>query len=151
MNQTKLTLLLAAALLAGVCIGFFANAAIIRARIQRFSRIPANMPEHITHRLAKRLDLNEEQRRQVLAVFEAHSGRMQEAREQNRALIESLIEEARLEIARHLTPEQQEEHKQILAEIGERHRKNRALIRAFRPPPPPPEPNGGEPAESESR
>ena len=53
MRKTKLTLLLLAALLVGVCLGFFGNSAIIRARIQKFSQIPANMPEHITAKLTE--------------------------------------------------------------------------------------------------
>ena len=134
MRKTKLTLLLLAALLVGVCLGFFGNSAIIRARIQKFSQIPANMPEHITAKLTERLDLNDEQQRQVLAVFKAYDIRMEETRQQRRALIDALLEEVRGEIAQHLTPEQQEEHKKMLAEMGQRHRDARALMRAFPPP-----------------
>ena len=134
MRKTKLTLLLLAALLVGVCLGFFGNSAIIRARIQKFSQIPANMPEHITAKLTERLDLNDEQQRQVLAVFKAYETRMEETRQQRRALIDALLEEVRGEIAQHLTPEQQEEHKKMLAEMGQRHRDARALMRAFPPP-----------------
>ena len=108
MKKTKLALFLLTALLDGVCIGFYGNAAINRARIQRYSQIPANMPEHITDRLTRRLQLNDEQRAEVLKIFQAHGERMKEAREQNRALIDSLIEQARVAIAEHLTPEQQE-------------------------------------------
>jgi endonuclease/exonuclease/phosphatase family metal-dependent hydrolase len=92
MKKTKLALLLLTALLVGVCIGFYGNAAIIRARIQRYSQIPANMPEHITDRLTRRLQLNDGQRAEVLKIFQAHGERMREAREQNQALIDSLIE-----------------------------------------------------------
>ncbi|NCA83017.1 MAG: hypothetical protein EOM72_09775 [Opitutae bacterium] len=134
MRKTKLTLLLLAALLAGVCLGFFGNSAIIRARIQKFSQIPANMPEHITGKLTERLGLNPEQQQQVLAVFKAYETRMEETRQQRRALIDALLEEVRVEIAQHLTPEQQEAHKQMLAEMNQRHRDARALMRAFPPP-----------------
>ena len=134
MRKTKLTLLLLAALLVGVCLGFFGNSAIIRARIQKFSQIPANMPEHITAKLTERLELNDEQQQQVLAVFKAYETRMEETRQQRRALIDALLEEVRVEIAQHLTPEQQEEHKKMLAEMDQRHRDARALMRAFPPP-----------------
>ena len=134
MRKTKLTLLLLAALLVGVCIGFFGNSAIIKARVQKYSQIPANMPEHITAKLTDRLDLNAEQQQQVLAVFKAYEGRMEETRQQRRALIDALLEEVRVEIAKYLTPEQQEEHKQLLVEMDQRHRDTRALIRAFPPP-----------------
>ncbi len=131
MKKTKLTLLLLAALFIGVALGFWGNSAIIRARIRRYSQLPANMPEYITNRLTERLQLNDEQRQQVLAVFLTHEDRMRETREQSRALIDNLIEEVRLEIARHLTPEQQEEHKRILEEMKERRESSRAVIRAF--------------------
>ena len=129
-----MTLLLLAALLVGVCLGFFGNSAIIRARIQQFSQIPANMPEHITAKLTERLDLDATQQQQVLAVFKAYETRMEETRQQRRALIDALLEEVRVEIAQHLTPEQQEEHKKMLAEMDQRHRDARALMRAFPPP-----------------
>ena len=136
MRKTKLTLLLLAALLVGVCLGFFGNSAIIKARIRRYSQIPANMPEHITGKLAERLDLTEQQQQQVLAVFQAYEGRMEETRQQRRALIDALIEEVRLEIAQYLTPAQQEEHKKMLAEMDQRRHDNRALRRAFPSPAP---------------
>ena len=133
MRKTKLTLLLLAALLVGVCIGFYGNSAIIKARIQKYSQIPENMPEHITGKLTERLDLDPEQQEQVLAVFKAYETRMEETRQQRRALIDALLEEVRLEVAKHLTPEQQAEHKKMLAEMDQRRRDNRALIRAFPP------------------
>ena len=134
MRKTKLTLLLLAALLVGVCLGFFGNSAIIRARIQQYSQIPANMPEHITGKLTQRLALNAEQQQQVLAVFKAYETRMQDTRQQRQALIDSLLEEVRNEIAQYLTPEQQEEHKKMLSEMGQRRRNAQALMRAFPPP-----------------
>jgi Spy/CpxP family protein refolding chaperone len=134
MRKTKLTLLLLAALLVGVCLGFFGNSAIIKARIRQYSQIPANMPEHITGKLTERLDLNEQQQQQVFAVFQAYEDRMEETRQQRRALIDALLEEVRLEIAQYLTPAQQEEHKKLLAEMDQRHRDFRALMRAFPPP-----------------
>ena len=133
MRKTKLTLLLLAALLVGVCLGFFGNSAIIKARVQKYSQIPENMPEHITARLTERLDLDEAQQVQVLAVFKAYEGRMEETRQQRRALIDALLEEVRVEIAQYLTLEQQEEHKQMLAEMNQRRRDTHALVRAFPP------------------
>lgn len=135
MRKTKLTLLLLAALLAGVCLGFFGNSAIIKARIQQYSQIPAHMPEHLTAKLTERLDLNAGQQAQVLAVFQAYEGRMEETRQQRRALLDALLEEVRVEIAKHLTPAQQEEHKKMLAEMDQRHRERKALMRAFPPGP----------------
>ena len=140
MRKTKLTLLLLAALLLGVCIGFFGNSAIIRARIKRFSEAPVNMPAHIAEKLTKRLHLDSTQHEQILAVFMAYEPRMRENREQSRAHFQALLEEMRQQIAQHLTPEQQEEHKKMLAELDRRMQENRALMRAFPPPAPPPPP-----------
>ena len=81
MRKTKLTLLLLAALLVGVCIGFYGNNAIIQARIRHFSQIPGNMPEHITQKLTQRLDLDAGQRAQVFAIVQSFDGRLQEARD----------------------------------------------------------------------
>ena len=134
MRKTKLTLLLLAALLVGVCIGFYGNSAIIRARIQRFSQIPANMPQHITGKLAERLDLDAAQREKVLAVFMAYESRLQETREQSRAMFDALLQEMTAQIDQYLTPAQVAEHKKMLEELDQRRRDSRDLIRAFPPP-----------------
>ena len=131
MRKTKLALLLLAALLVGVCIGFYGYGAVIQARIQRFSRIPDNLPQHITGKLTERLGLDADQQEKVLAVFLSYEGRMKETREQSQALLQALMEEMRSEVQRHLTPAQIEEHNKILQELDQRHRDNRALMRAF--------------------
>jgi Spy/CpxP family protein refolding chaperone len=143
MKKTKLALLLIAALLAGVCIGFFVNSAIIRARIQKFSQMPANMPEHITQKLTERLKLNAEQREQVLAVFVAYDSRMQETRAKSQSMFDSLLAEMSIQIDQVLTPEQKEERLKLLAELDQRFRNTRALMRAF--PPPAPKPGAAKP------
>lgn len=134
MRKTKLILLLLAALLVGVCIGFYGNSAIIRARIQRFSRIPDNLPQHITGKLTERLELDAAQQEQVLAVFLSYDERLKETREQSQAMLRALMQEMSSEVQRHLTPAQIEEHKKMLQELEQRHRDNRALMRAFPPP-----------------
>lgn len=134
MRKTKLTLLLLAALLVGVCIGFYGNSAIIRARIQRFSQIPDNLPQHITGKLTERLELDAAQQEKVLAVFLSYDARLKETREQSRATLRALMQEMSDEVQRHLTPAQIEEHNQMLQELEQRHRDNRALMRAFPPP-----------------
>ncbi len=131
MRKTKLTLLLLAAMLAGVCIGFFGNSAIIRARIRHFSQIPENMPEHITRKLAERLQLDPAQQEQVLAVFVAYDTRLKETREQSRAMFAELQQEMTAQIDQYLTPAQIEEHKKLLEEFDQRRRDDRALRRAM--------------------
>ena len=133
MPKTKLILLLLAALLTGVCLGFFGNSAIIRARIRHFSQIPENMPRHITARLTERLHLDPQQQEQVLAIFVAYDTRLQETRDKSRAMYQALRDEMSAEVDRHLTPEQVAEHKKMLEELDQRVQDNRALLRAFPP------------------
>ena len=133
MRKTKLALLLLAALLVGVCIGFYGYSAVIRARIERFSRIPDNLPQHITGKLTERLGLDAAQQEQVLAVILSYDGRLKETREQSQAMLRAVLEEMRAEVQRHLTPAQIEEHKKVLDELDQRHRDSRALMRAFPP------------------
>jgi hypothetical protein len=140
MKKTKLTLLLLTALLVGVCIGFFTNSAIIRARIQKFSQMPANMPEHITQKLTERLHLDATQQEKVRAILVTYASRMQETRAKSQSMFDSLLAEMSLQIDQYLTPEQVQEHQKLLAELDQRHRDARALLRAY--PPPPPKANG---------
>ena len=135
MKKTKLTLLLLAAMLAGVCIGFFGYSAIISARIRHFSQMPANMPEHVTQKLTERLKLDATQQEKVRAVLTTYDSRMQETRAKSQSMFDSLLAEMSLKIDQYLTPEQQKEHQKLLAELDQRHRDNRALKRAFPQPP----------------
>ena len=140
MRKTKLTLLLLAAMLIGVCVGFFSYDAVIRARIRHFSQIPGNMPEHITQRLTERLKLDAGQQAAVRAIVESYDARLQETREQNRATLDALFAGMRGEIAVHLTPEQKAEHDKMVAEVQQRRQENRDLRRALDIPPPAPPP-----------
>ena len=142
MRKTKLTLLLLAALLVGVCIGFTANNAIIQARIRHFSRIPGNMPEHLTQKLTERLDLDAAQQAAVRAILQAYDGRLQEARDQSRATLDALLEGMRSEVAAHLTPEQKIEQAKMIAEFELRRQADRDLRRALGAPPPAPDNSG---------
>ncbi len=135
MRKTKLTLLLLAAMLIGVCLGFFGNDAVIRARIRHYSQIPGNMPEHIAQKLTVRLELDAAQQEAVRAVLQSYDARLQEARAQNRAALDALFTAMRGEIAVHLTHAQKAEHDQLLAELEKRRHENRALRRALEMPP----------------
>lgn len=138
MRKTKLALLLLTALLAGVCIGFFINSAIIRARIRHYSQMPANMPEHITRKLSERLQLDDVQQEQVRAVLLSYQDRMKETREKSRSMFDSLLAEMSIQIDQYLTPEQKAEHLKLMAELDQRHRDARALMRAYPAPAPRP-------------
>lgn len=134
MRKTKLTLLLFAALLIGICVGFYANSAIIRARIRAYNQIPANMPQHVTDRLTQRLDLTPSQREQVLATLLSYQDHMAATREKNRAMFAELLAEVTAQIDQHLTPEQQVEHANLQAEISARRRETRTIKRALATP-----------------
>ena len=136
MRKTKLTLLLLAALLIGVCLGFYANNAIIQARIRHYSQIPGNLTEHVTQKLTERLKLNAVQQEAVRAIVQSYDARLQEARDQSRATLDALFAGMRGEIAAHLSPEQQVEHEKLAAEMEKRRQENRALRRVFDLPPP---------------
>ncbi len=136
MKNTKLTLLLLAALLVGVCIGFLGNRAIIQARVRHFSRIPGNMPNHIATMLTKRLELDAAQQGQIQTVLHAYDARLQKAREDSRAMFEGIMQEMRADIAVHLTPAQTAEHDKMIAEIDQRRQEQRALRQALSLPPP---------------
>ena len=142
MRKTKLTLLLLAALLVGVCIGFYGNNAIIQARIRHFSRIPGNMSEHLTQKLTERLELDAAQQTAVRAILQSYDGRLQEARDQSRATLDALLEGMRSEVAAHLTPEQKIEQAKMIAEFEQRRQADRDLRRALRAPPPTPASSG---------
>ena len=142
MRKTKLTLLLLAALLVGVCIGFYGNNAIIQARIRHFSRIPGNMSEHLTQKLTARLELDAAQQTAVRAILQSYDGRLQEARDQSRATLDALLEGMRSEVAAHLTPEQKIEQAKMIAEFEQRRQADRDLRRALRAPPPAPASSG---------
>jgi hypothetical protein len=133
MKKTKLALLLLAALLAGVCIGFFTNSAIIQARIKKYALMPANMPAHVTQKLADRLHLDAAQQAQVLTLFMDYDSRMQATREKSQAMFDSLVAEMSTKIDQILTPAQKEEHLKLLAELDQRVRDRQGLLRAFPP------------------
>ena len=133
MKKTKLALLLLAAMLIGVCIGFFTNSAIIQARIKKYAMMPADMPGHVARKLAERLHLDAEQKAQVMTIFLDYDTRMQETRLKSQSMFDSLVAEMSTKIDQILTPEQKAEHLKLLAELDQRDRDRRGLLRAFPP------------------
>jgi len=131
MKTTKLLLLLLTALLIGVCIGFFSNSAIIRARIRQFSEIRANRSAHIIEKLTKHLELTEEQQGQLHSVVLTYEVRITEAHEKSQALFQSPLEEMAEAITPYLTPKQQDAYKKMRSTHHQRHQKSRALMSAF--------------------
>lgn len=136
MRKIKLTLLLLAALLVGVCLGFYGNHAILQARIRHYSQIPGNLTEHVTQKLTERLELDAVQQEAVRAIVQSYDARLQEARDQSRATLDALFAGMRGEIAVHLSPAQRVEHEKLAAEMEKRRQENRALRRAMAMPSP---------------
>lgn len=131
MKTTKLLLLLLTALLVGVCIGFFTNSAIIRARIRRYSEIRAHRSAHIIGMLTKHLALTEEQQSQIRGIVLTYETRITEAQKQSEALYKAPLEEMADAITPCLTPKQQEAYKQMRSAHRRNHQQSRALMSAF--------------------
>ncbi|MDR0994613.1 MAG: hypothetical protein LBN38_08665 [Verrucomicrobiota bacterium] len=137
MQKIKWTLLLLAILLSGVCAGFYANTLVMRTRIRHFSRVPANLPEHITHKLTRTLHLNPTQQEKVRQTIMKHHLLIEEAWAEKHATFQQLMRNMRNEISVLLTPEQQAAYQNHLDKLDQE-RENRQHLRqgAFPPPPP---------------
>jgi len=133
MKTSKLVLLLLTALLLGICIGFLANGAVIRARIRHFSEIREHRSEHILNMLTQHLQLTEEQQGQIRGVVATYETRITEARQKSEALYNSPMEEMSKAIFAYLTPEQREAYEKMRTKQHSRHRKSRTLMSAFPP------------------
>ncbi len=130
LRKATLVLILLGAALAGFCIGFQTNAAIIRARVRRLSGPAENMPALLTDNLAKVLGLDEAQKTAVLGIMERHDVRMREARERRRAEVDAMVAELDAELQAEFTPEQKARHEKYLEELRRKGEENRKLRRA---------------------
>ena len=130
LKKANLFLLLLAALIAGFCIGFHTNAAIIRARVRKLSTMPENMPAYLTDKLTKLLDLDEAQQGAVREIMERHDAKMQEARARGREIVDGLVGDLNAEIEEQLTPEQRKIHAEHIEKMRQRGQENRQLRRA---------------------
>jgi len=131
MKTTKLLLLLLTALLVGVCIGFFTNSAIIRARIRHFSEIRVHRSAHIIGMLTEHLELTEEQQSQIRGIVLTYETQITEAQKQSEALYNAPLEKMADTITPYLTPKQQDVYTQMRLTHQRRHQKSRALMSAF--------------------
>lgn len=134
MNKTKLALLLLTFLLAGVCIGFFTNSAIIKARVRRYREIPRHLSEHIVEKLTEGLDLTAEQQQAVQAHVDEYVEQRQQERRVRKARNAERMAEMSRNIALHLTPEQQAEYQVMMGRSMPQRRTARDLMRTFRQP-----------------
>ncbi len=131
MRTTKLILLLLTALLIGVCIGFFTNSAIIKARVRRYREIPAHLSEHIMERMTARLDLTAEQEQDIQKQVDVFVEQREEQRRTRKAQNAGHMAELGRGIAQHLTPEQQVTFAAMMEKVGPRREASRDLMRAI--------------------
>ena len=129
-KRANLFLLLLAALIAGFCIGFHTNAAIIRARVRRISTLPENMPAYLTEKLTKLLELDGKQQAAIREIMERHDAKMQEARARGLEIVDGLVADLNAEVEAQLTPEQRKIHAEHIEKMRQRGRENRQLRRA---------------------
>lgn len=128
--KATLALLLLGAALAGFCVGFQTNAAIIRSRVRALSGPAGNMPAVLTGKLTEVLGLDAAQQAAVLAIMERHDVRMREARERRRAEVDAMVAELDAELQAQFTPEQQALHEKYLEKLRRKGEENRKLRRA---------------------
>lgn len=131
MRTTKLILLLLTALLIGVCIGFFTNSAIIKARVRQYQEIPAHLSEHIMEKMTAGLDLSTEQQQEIQKQVDAYVDQRKEncgLRKVKRAEQMTKLSQG---IAQHLTPDQQAVFKTMMEKVGPRRKASRDLMHAI--------------------
>jgi Spy/CpxP family protein refolding chaperone len=131
MKTTKLILLLLTALLVGVCIGFFTNSAIIKARVRHYQEIPSHLSEHIMEKMTAGLDLTAGQQAAIqkqVDLFVEQRGEQCSTRKAKNA--EQMAEMSR-GVLQHLTPEQQMQFKTMMEKVGPRRKASRDLIHAI--------------------
>ncbi len=131
MRTTKLILLLLTALLIGVCMGFFTNSAIIKARVRRYREIPTHLSEHIMERMTARLDLTAEQQQDIQKQVDLYVSQREEQCQTRKAQNTGHMAELGRGIAQHLTPEQQATFKTMMEKAGPRRQAGQDLMRAI--------------------
>jgi uncharacterized protein YneF (UPF0154 family) len=131
MKTTKLILLLLTALLIGVCIGFFSNSAIIKARVRHYQEIPAHLSEHIMEKMTAGLDLTAEQQTEIQKQVEVFVEQRKEQRGIRKAQNAERMAELGRGITQHLTAEQQTTFGAMMEKVGPRRKASRDLMRAL--------------------
>jgi len=131
MRTTKLILLLLTALLIGVCMGFFTNSAIIKARVRRYREIPTHLSEHIMERMTARLDLTAKQQQDIQKQVDLYVSQREEQCQTRKARNAERMAELSRGVRQHLTPEQQTQFKAMMEKVGPRRKASRDLMRAI--------------------
>lgn len=128
-------LLVLAAFLAGGALGMYGDRAMVQRRIRAYGEAPADLPRILTERMAKSLELTEEQSAAVLGVMQEFDAQFQTMRTEHRARVDVAREELNARLEGILTPEQAEKHRAKMAELEARHKEREELRRAMKRPP----------------
>lgn len=121
-----------AAFLAGGALGMYGDRAMVQRRIRAYGEAPADMPRVLTERMAKSLELTEEQSAAVLGVMQEFDAEFQSMRAEHRAKVDEARGRLEARLETHLTPEQTEKHRAKMAEIEARHQEKMQLRRAMK-------------------
>lgn len=110
MKTAKLILLLLTAVLIGVCIGFFAQNALLRSRVREYRQISPHMSGHMMGKMTHRLALTERQKEKIQDIIDTYTRR----RTEQRALLQMKLHR---DITRCLNDEQREEYEKMWGRI----------------------------------
>lgn len=121
-----------AAFLAGGALGMYGDRAMVQRKIRAYGEAPADMPRVLTERMAKSLELTEEQSAAVLGVMQEFDTEFQSMRAEHRAKVDEARGRLEARLETHLTPEQAEKHRAKMAEIEARHQEKMQLRRAMK-------------------
>lgn len=124
-----------AAFLAGGAAGIYGNRAMVQRKIRAYGEAPADMPKVLTERMAKSLELTEEQSAAVLGVMQEFDAEFQAMRAEHRAQVDEVRGRLEGRLEEHLTPEQTAKHRARMAEIEAKFKEREQLRRAMKAPP----------------
>lgn len=124
-----------AAFLAGGAAGIYGNRAMVQRKIREYGEAPADLPRILTERMAKSLELTEEQSAAVLGVMQEFDGEFQALRAEHRAKVDEARGRLEERLEAHLTEGQTAKHRAKMAEIEARHQEREQLRRAMKGPP----------------
>jgi Spy/CpxP family protein refolding chaperone len=125
-------LLVLAAFLAGGALGMYGDRAMVQRRIRAYGETPADLPRHLTERMAKELSLTDEQSAAVLGVMQEFDAQFKTMRAEHRARVDVAREGLNARLDGILTPDQAAKHHAKMAELEARHQERMQLRRAMK-------------------
>ena len=107
---------------AGLVVGSAATVYVVNDRFYLRSKEPQSIPERLTRRLRRELDLTDAQAQQVQDILTLHMGQLMEIRKQVMPQIEAQFNAVREEVGQVLTGEQVQQWEQWFDEFRQRRR-----------------------------